>query len=189
MIPGKGAELYVGSIMGGDYDWGCLKRLPVKGESPTGELRPESLTLHKVPTWCNLRIGARYWPGQTSQGFVEAVNKWIGKAREEDPSIDAEVRVVFDGNEPFAVAPSEEIVKVLKSATKYVTGKEPATKGYSMMTDAPYYCAVGIPTVLWHPIGWPRLPVPWITIDELATGCKVYTAVVLSVCSREEYRL
>lgn len=48
LIEGEGAELYIGPIIGGGYDWGCLRR--VKEHKVIGELNPESLTLHSVPT-------------------------------------------------------------------------------------------------------------------------------------------
>lgn len=173
-LPGEGAAFYMGPIVGGNVGYGSPYVKPV---TEFGLASPP-------PVWCKLRCGARYWPGQTAQEFVELVKKWIKKAQEEYPDFDADVYCYLDhGNTPVETPEDAEIVKVLQRVIKHVRKKEPKLIGNVYSTHAPFYARAGIPTA-WTAPGMLRMGTPdeHVTIDELIDCCKIYTAAIVEVC-------
>lgn len=177
LLPGEGAAFYLGPIIGGNTGYGDPRRRPGRTSDEHGLASP-------APIWCKLRVGARYWPGQTAQEFLEIINKWLDQARAADPNLEVSAEMYLDdGNTPIETSPDAEIVGISRRAIKHVMGREPALIGSIFSTEGPFYERVGS-DVVW--IGPPTLrfgtPDEHVTIEELVTTCKIYTTAILEAC-------
>jgi len=177
MLPGEGAAFYIGPIIGGSVGYGLPTIEPGTSPGQHGLAIPP-------PTWCKLRVGVRYWPGQTSKEFVDMVKKWVDKAKVEDPSIEAEVEVYLDDyNTPWEASLDSEVIRVMRRAVKHVIGEEPKPCGIVATGEMQYYAKAGMRCV-----GYGTVPLrinvvdEHVTVDELITQCKVYTAAMLYAC-------
>jgi len=177
LLPGEGAGFYVGPIIGGSVGFGLPTRRPGKGPNQHGVGIP-------TPTWCKLRVGARYWPGETSEEFANVIKKWIDKAKAEDPSIDAEIEVYLDDmNTPWEAPSDSEMVKIVTQSVKHVLGKEPKLTGIVASGELPHYERAGMDCVLYGSNSRVGSLDEHVTIDELTKQCKVYIASILQACA------
>lgn len=177
LLPGEGAGFYIGPIIGGSNGFGDPVRKA--GASPGGYG-----LAHPVPTWCRLRVGARYWPGETAEEFVALVNKWINKAKAEDPSIEAEAECYLDGgNVPWETSPDAEIVKILRKSIKSVHGKEPKCSGFIASGEITFYSQAPMDCVWYGCNMRVRAKDEHVTIKELTDLCRVYIIAILEVCT------
>lgn len=180
MLPGKGAALNVGAIIGGGTGFADPLRKIGRRAGQHG--------LAWAPTWCRWRVGCRYWPGQTSQDFLNVLNKWLDKAKAEDPSIEVEVEPYLDdGITPIEVPADAEIVQILKRATKHVLGKEAKPMGYAYSLEAPFFQRAGTQAVWLGPGVIPQngfaTPQEHVKIEDVIKACKIYTAAIVDACS------
>lgn len=177
LLPGEGAGFYIGPIIGGSNGFGDPARKA--GAFPGGYG-----LAHPVPTWCRLRVGARYWPGETAEEFVALVNKWINKAKAEDPSIEAEAECYLDGgNVPWETSPDAEIVKILRKSIKSVHGKEPKCSGFIASGEITFYSQAPMDCVWYGCNMRVRAKDEHVTIKELTDLCRVYIIAILEVCT------
>lgn len=177
LLPGEGAGLYIGPIIGGSVGYGLPTRIPGKGPGPYGLALP-------APTWCRLRVGVRYWPGQTSEEFIDLVKKWVNKAKAEDPSLEAEVELYLDGlNTPWEISSNAEIVNILRRSVKYVWGKQPKLTGMISSGELPFYKRAGMQGVWYGSNMRCNTPDEHVTIEELTNMCKVFTLSILETCT------
>ena len=177
LLPGEGAAFYIGPIIGGSTGYGDPTRKAGVGPGPFGLAVP-------MPTWCRLRVGARYWPGETAQEFVNLVNKWVNKAKADDPSIEAEVECYLDsGNVPWEISPDAEVVDVLGRSIKYVLGKEPKCAGFIASGEITFYSQAPM-ECCWYGCNM-RVgrADEHVTVKELTDLCKVYLTAILEVCT------
>jgi acetylornithine deacetylase/succinyl-diaminopimelate desuccinylase-like protein len=177
LLPGEGAAFYIGPIMGGSNGPGD----PTVKAGPA----PETVGLASpIPDWCRLRVGARYWPGETAQEFVALIKKWINKAKTDDSSIMAEVECYLDhGNVPWEVSPDTEIVDVLRRSVKYVHGKELKLSGVAATGEMQFYSQVPMECVMYGCNMRIRKKDEHVTVKELTDLCKVYLTAILEVCT------
>ena len=177
LLPGEGAGFYIGPIIGGSNGPGDPTRRAGPAPGTFGLAIP-------VPTWCRLRVGSRYWPGETAEEFVALVRKWIDKARVDDPSITAEAECYLDhGNVPFETSPDTEIVDILRRSIKYVHGKEPKLAGYIASGEITFYSQAPMDCV-WYGCNMRiRTRDEHVTIKELTDLCKVYLITIMEVCT------
>ncbi len=179
LLPGKGAGLYIGPIIGGSTGYG----------DPTREAGAEDAKVRGLaspgPAWCRLRVGARYWPGQTAEGFVQTIERWVEKAKQDDPGIQVAVRKYMDhGNVPFEVSPDSPAVKTLQANIRQVQDREPKLIGNVMSTEGPFYAKAGM-NVAWCAPGWLRFgsPEEHVTKQELLDTARIYAGCAIDVCS------
>ena len=177
LLPGEGAGFYVGPIIGGSNGFGDPTR---KAGASLGGYG----LAHPVPTWCKLRVGARYWPGETAEEFVALVRKWIDKAKADDPSIIAEAECYLDhGNAPFEISPDKEVVDVLGRSIKYVHGKEPKMAGFIASGEITFYSQAPMDCVWYGCNMRVRKKDEHVTVKELTDLCKVFLVSILEVCT------
>jgi len=177
LLPGKGAALNIGAIIGGSTGDGDPTRRPGREPGQFGLAK-------RTPQYCYLKVGVRYWPGQTAEGFFDTVKKWVDKAKAEDPSIEAEFNFYLThGNDPFETSPDEEVVKILKESIKYILGKEPKLIGNIYSTEGPFYQRAGMQFV-WCSPGMMRIGTDeYVTREEMMNTAKIYTAAAISACT------
>lgn len=177
LLSGTGAGLHIGPIIGGSVGFGLPTRPPGRGPGQHGVTIP-------LPTWCKLRVGGRYWPGQTAQGFVDAVTNWVDKTIAEDPSIEAEIELYLD-NDITAWETSEdaEAVQIAKRAVKYVHGQEPKMAGMIASFELPFYARAGMDCVSYGGNTRCNSPDEHTTVKELLDLTKVYIAFIMEACT------
>jgi acetylornithine deacetylase/succinyl-diaminopimelate desuccinylase-like protein len=177
LLPGEGAAFYIGPIIGGNTGYGNPNRGPGIGTETQGLAVPS-------PTWCKLRVGARYWPGQSAQEFVDLVNKWSKKAISDFHGITVTVNCYLDhGNTPLETNPNAQIVSILRSAIKQVANRDPELIGSVYSTEGPFFQRLGA-EVAWCAPGIMRVGSPneHVTIEELETYCKIYISAIIRAC-------
>lgn len=180
LLPGEGAAFYVGPIIGGNTGYGSPTRGPDIGSDRQGLAVPS-------PTWCKVRVGARYWPGQTSEEFVSLVKTWAERAIVDNPSIKVRINCYLDhGNVPVETNPNCRIVEILRSAINEVTGRQPKLIGSIYSTEGPFFQRMGT-EVAWCAPGVMRVGSAreHVTIEELETYTKIYLAAILKACGKE----
>jgi acetylornithine deacetylase len=177
LLPGEGAGFELGPIIGGSVGYG----LPT---NPAGHTPGAYGLARPPPTWCRLRVGCRYWPGQTAEEFVNLVRKWAERAKEEHPGAIIEVNPYLDdGNTPFEISPEAEVVKLLKRAAKYVIGKEIRNGSCVCSGELPFYQRAGMECAMYGPNYRVGSSDEHITIEELMNLTKVYAVAILEACS------
>jgi len=180
---GRGAVLYVGSIIGGFKSVGDPLR-------PLGPGRGREGNAYMCPEWCRLRIGVRTLPGQdNTDEIVSVIRKHLEKVQKDDHSIEADLRVYFDRNYPVEIPDDSPAVAVLKRSIRKVLNKEPKLTGNVYCTDFPaiFDLERGIPGA-WTGPGVARYlrPDEHVTMRELVDTVKVFTTAALDVCGVAE---
>jgi acetylornithine deacetylase len=177
LLPGEGAAFYIGPIIGGSVGYGDPTRKAGVGPGPFGLAVP-------MPTWCRLRVGARYWPGETAEEFVAVVNKWVDKAKADYPSAEIEVECYLDdGNVPWEISPDAEVVDVLGRCIKYVHGKEPKCAGFIASGDQVFYSQAPMESIWYGCNMRVGRADEYVTVKELSDLCKVYVTAIMEVCT------
>lgn len=172
LLPGKGAAINFGTIIGGSAGDGDPTRRPGREQGQFGLAK-------RLATYCYLRVGARHWPGQTAGEYYETIKKWVAKAKEADPSIEAEVELYLDhGNDPFEISPDAEFVQIMKDVIRYSIKKEPKLVGNIFSTEGPYYQRAGMEFVYCCSPGRNGAG-EYITKEELMDLAKVWTTAVI----------
>jgi len=177
LLPGKGAALNLGAIIGGSTGDGDPTRRPGKEQGQFGLAK-------RTPQYCYLRLNVRHWPGQTAEDFYETVKKWVDKAKADDPSIEAELDLYLShGNDPFEISPDADVVHTMKKSIKQAIGKEPELVGNIYSTEGPFYQRCGMQFV-WCSPGMMRIGTDeYVTKDELMDTAKIYTAMAMNTCT------
>ena len=177
LLPGQGAALNIGAIIGGSTGDGDPTRRPGREPGQFGLAK-------RTPQYCYLRVNARYWPGQTAEEFYETIKKWVDKAKVEDSSIEAEVNLYLShGNDPFEISPDADVVQLMKKSIKHVLGKEPKLVGNIYSTEGPFYQRAGMEFV-WCCPGMMRIGTDeYVTREELMNTTNIYTAMAIKTCT------
>ncbi len=177
LLNGTGAGLHIGPIIGGSVGFGLPTRPPGKGPGEHGVTIP-------LPTWCKLRVGGRYWPGQTAQGFVDAVTAWVEKVKAEDDTIEAEIDCYLDnGITAWETSEDTEAVKLISDAVTHIHGEKPKMAGMIASLELPFYDRAGIDCVSYGGNTRVGSPDEHTTVKELVDLTKVYIAFIMKACT------
>jgi acetylornithine deacetylase/succinyl-diaminopimelate desuccinylase-like protein len=85
--------------------------------------------------------------------------------------------------EPFEVAESEPIVKLVREQAHKATGREPMFVGWAGWMDSALLSAAGIPTVVYGPGGeGSHATVEWANLDHLEILRNVLIATAREFC-------
>lgn len=139
--------------------------------------------LSTYPDRCLVRGERRTIPGETRASVEAELRDLVGRAREADAELRADVRTTFE-REPLEVAEDEAIVRSVRRAGAAAVGREPDIVGAPFWTDAALLAAAGIPTVVYGPFGeGPHADVEWVDLDSAARCAEVYVAVSRELCA------
>ena len=175
---GQGAVFYLGPIIGGSRGMGDPSR-------PVGPGRGRMGNAYLCPEWCRLRIGVRTLPGQKTDEVTGVIRKHLKSAQQDDPSIEADLRVYLDRNYPVEIPEDSPAVSVLRRSIVKVLGKEPGLIGNVYCTDLPpFFNLKRKISGAWTGPGLGRYlrTDEHISIEELVNTVKIFTAAVIDVC-------
>ena len=123
------------------------------------------IELSTYPDQCSLRAERRSLPGETEKDVASEARELLG-------DLDGEARVTFF-REPFEVAESEEIVRLVSA-----NAGGPEVVGVPFWADSALLAAAGIPTVVYGPAGeGAHAAVEWVDVASAERCAAVYAAV------------
>lgn len=135
------------------------------------------------PARCLLQAERRTIPGETVALAEQELREIIARAGEGDADFRADLRTPIS-REPFEVAEDAEIVRAVRRHAKAATGAEPELVGVSYWADSALLAAVGIPTVLFGPIGeGAHAEVEWVDVASLERCVEIYSAAAAELCA------
>ena len=107
--------------------------------------------LSSYPDSCRLQLERRTVPGETVETFAREMADLLGSLCEEDPELEASMKVMFSRS-PYELESTHELPRALLAAATSA-GATSATVGMSFWTDAAILGEAGIPSVLFGPGG------------------------------------
>jgi acetylornithine deacetylase len=133
--------------------------------------------LSSYPAHCVVTGERRTIPGETPEDVERELRDVLARARERDPTLEAEVRVgVARG--AFETDPAGSLVSAVLAAAG-----ESDVVGLPFWTDAALIAEAGTPTVLFGPSGdGAHAAVEWVEVASLERCRDVFTAVAEAVC-------
>ncbi len=139
-----------------------------------------------IPDLCKIIINVRTVPGQSGENIRREFEEIIEKVKQEDPEFKAELTLSdFDHMPPYSIPKNHEIIRVLKEATKSVTGYETEVFGAPYFTDGAYLAVhANIPTVIYGPgdIAQAHSAVEYVSIKEFLDALRIFTLTALKIC-------
>ena len=171
----EGAEI---ARVGPDEFLGQPSITPTILESPVhGE--PQN---NVMPAQAQLTLDCRLIPGQTPEDLEAKIRSLFEQVRtSEDSRVQFEFETI-EARPPTFIPADAEIVQVLDSAYRDVTGKEPIYGGVPGTTDGTIlFSRAGVPIVTCGPgdIHVPHHVDEWLSIDELIEATQLYVVAAL----------
>ncbi|MEO0249434.1 MAG: M20/M25/M40 family metallo-hydrolase, partial [candidate division WOR-3 bacterium] len=136
-----------------------LQRLTFKAYHPLFEVPHPNLSvtmiqggakINIIPERCTFSIDRRLMPGETSASVREEIEKVLRECSGD--GISAQVQMIHEGWNPYAIDPNSPWVKTLCETIHEVVGHPPQIKGKAGCTDASHLYHLGkIPSVCFGP--------------------------------------
>jgi len=144
--------------------------------------------INVIPASAYVALDIRTIPGQSHKELVRRLEECLSSLESEDPNFDADLEVIEE--RPPTETPMEDpLVRSMAAAYRDLTGNEPRYNGVPGATDGTYLSTwAGIPIVT---TGAGDREIPhhkdeWVSVDELFTTCKLYTATAIYFCHGKE---
>jgi putative selenium metabolism hydrolase len=151
-----------------------------------------------VPESCSVSVDTRNTPDFTDTDVVNMLNAIIQSLKEDDPTLDAEVKLMevvetsYTGITkkvkkllpPFYTTPEDHYVKRAKTLISQVLGTEPKMKPWVFATDSSCFSRIGASTFGFGP-GEERFAHSSdenVKIDDVIAALKVYTILPMYIC-------
>ena len=136
--------------------------------------------LSSYPASCLIEIERRTLPGETAASVTEDLRAILDGIAEADRDFSYEISAVFE-RAPFAIDPSEPVVRALVTALTERTGRVPTLRGEPFWTDCALMFDAGIPTVLFGVDGGgAHAASEWVTVESLEIVLDVLEDLVLA---------
>jgi acetylornithine deacetylase len=138
--------------------------------------------LSSYPERCTLALERRTLPDE-SPALVEAqLQQILDQLAERDPHFRATLRTTL--HQPaFAISPSHELVQLTTSSVQAITGTQPALVGAPFWMDSAILDQVGIPTVIFGPIGGGAHGLEeWVDLASVETCYRVWLRMAQVWC-------
>jgi acetylornithine deacetylase len=135
------------------------------------------------PASCVVSVEWRSLPSE-SPDFVEAqINDIVRRLSADDPDFRATVRRKLD-LAPMNTPPDAPIAQLIRTQTQRVAGVLPPDVGMPYWTDASTLSQVGIPSVLFGPIGAGAHAVEeWVDLKSVEQCAEIYTHIAREWCA------
>jgi acetylornithine deacetylase len=139
--------------------------------------------LSTYPDRCLLQVERRTIPGETAEQVDAEIATLLEKVADADPDFVGSSLVTLV-RQPFEVAESEPIVKLVREQARKATGNDPKFVGWAGWMDSALLSAAGIPTVVYGPGGeGSHAAVEWANLDHLEILREVLIATAREFCA------
>jgi acetylornithine deacetylase/succinyl-diaminopimelate desuccinylase family protein len=139
--------------------------------------------LSTYPDRCLLQVERRTIPGETAEQVDAEVAAMLEQVAEADPDFVGSSLVTLV-RQPFEVAESEPIVRLVREQARKATGRNPELIGWVGWMDSALLSAAGIPTVIYGPGGeGSHATVEWACLDHLEILRDVLIATAREFCA------
>ena len=136
-----------------------------------------------VPDRCSIYIDCRTIPGDTPDKIRAEISEVAAKALSSFPGTRLTVEPAgWEAREASMSPPASPVVQAMVAANGYL-GLDTRLTGFSMATDARFFVAKGIPTVICGP-GDPQIlhkPDEWIGVDAVVEATRAYALTGLAM--------
>jgi acetylornithine deacetylase/succinyl-diaminopimelate desuccinylase family protein len=131
-----------------------------------------------VPPECTIVIDRRLLPTETLEEAQAHVERLLEEVAAERPGLEFTLRPTLRFP-PFPPAPGDELARAVQAAVRDVGAGSGEIGGSRGATDASWYAARGIPTVVFGPgdIQNAHQPDEWVAVDDLRLGTRVLALV------------
>ncbi len=151
---------------------------------------------NRVPFFCHVFIEFRLLPNQQVNEVPLEVERLLAMVREKKPGIEFDTEF-FVTLPPAQDCSTSVVAQRMRAAHQVVTGGVPEEGVGLFYSDASHLQAYGIPAVNYGPSGrtvtgkenWDPDVGEHLAIDDLMKTAKVYTALILDVCSKTREEL
>lgn len=134
------------------------------------------------PAECSLTLERRTIPGENPQTVQAEVQAILDRFSIEDPTFQATLRTT-DSQPPMETPPDAAILPVIRQAAHQVLAKECPDSGVSYWTDAATLSSVGIPSLLFGPLGaGAHAAEEWVDLDSVQACADVYLETIRKFC-------
>ncbi|PIP17546.1 MAG: hypothetical protein COX43_03790, partial [Parcubacteria group bacterium CG23_combo_of_CG06-09_8_20_14_all_35_9] len=128
-----------------------------------------------VPDYCEATVDIRLMPGQTKEGIKKEILNCIGKLKQKDPEIKAEIQDLMFVPSVY-ISEKEKIVKILKENATSILDKEPEIGPAGPWCDAHFLINKGILTICgFGPDGENQHAInEFVYTNSIIQVCKIY---------------
>jgi acetylornithine deacetylase len=129
-----------------------------------------------------LQVERRTIPGETVDQVMGELREVIDRARNADPSLQAELRMTM-AREPFHAPEDLPLVRALEAAAAANLGSPPPHVGEGFWMDAALLAAAGVQTVVFGPTGaGAHADEEWVEIASLARLAETLASTAVHFC-------
>jgi succinyl-diaminopimelate desuccinylase len=136
-----------------------------------------------VPDRCSIFIDSRIIPGETPDQIRSEISEVAARALSSFPGTRLTVEPAgWEAREASLSSPDSPVVQAMVAANGHL-GLRTDLTGFSMTTDARFFIAKGIPTVIYGP-GDPQIlhkPDEWIGVDSVVEAARAYALTGLAM--------
>jgi acetylornithine deacetylase len=140
---------------------------------------------HEISTYperCVLSLERRTLPGETPELVTAQIQAILDRLAAEDPTFKASLRCGLS-RPPMETPVQSPVVELMQQATAAVMGRPASPKGIGFWTDAASLAAVGIPSVLYGPMGKGAHAVEeWVELSSVQQCAEVYLHLIQAFC-------
>jgi acetylornithine deacetylase len=138
--------------------------------------------LFTTPNHAAVTLERRTLPGETEEAVRNELQELLDRLIDRDATVKANMKTLV-AREPFEAQAGAEIERLLVSAVAAERGAPPTLLGAPYWTDAALIAAVGIPTLLFGPIGGGiHQPGEWVDLDSVHVMTRVLGRVIDEFC-------
>jgi acetylornithine deacetylase len=139
--------------------------------------------LSSYPDRCVLSVERRTLPGEMLATVETELQTIVDTLHRRDPAFNAVIRPGLERS-PLETPEDAGIVNAIRQAAGQVMNKTCSPTGVSFWTDAASLWKVGIPTVLFGPLGeGAHAAEEWVDLESVNHCAEIYLATALAFCS------
>jgi succinyl-diaminopimelate desuccinylase len=140
--------------------------------------------INVIPAGAYVGLDIRTVPGQAHDEIIRHLEGRLSDLMSEDPDFDASLEVIEE--RPWTETPADEpLVRAMAAAYRELTREEPRYNGAPGATDGTFlreWASIPIVTTGAGEREIPHHADEWVSVDELATTCRLYAATAMYFC-------
>ena len=135
------------------------------------------------PALCKITIERRTIAGETAANITAQIQELLEKVAQKVPNFKFDMKVTFE-RPPFELDAGHTFMGLVRDVVKDSIGSEPTLAGAPYWTDAALLSSVGIPALIWGPIGHGlHGKEEWVDVDSVVKVADALAEVARRFCS------